>query len=107
MATSKICTIGSSDDGDRIFCLYKEGNETMAKGFYDFNKHTFIVTEFYSRKLTPFQTPRNVIMELKQILDEEMDWSLNNEEKLIQHIEEGMNTSKKIKKKKRNKKQIK
>ena len=96
---NKICTVATSEDGDRIYCLYKEGGETMAKGFYDFNKHTFIITEFYARKLTPDQTVEGVINEMKFVLDVDFDWELKDEEKLIENIKEGM--LKKRKKKKR------
>ena len=95
---NKICTVATSEDGDRIYCLYKEGSETMAKGFYDFNKHTFIITEFYARKLTPDQTVEEVINEMKYVLDVDFDWELKDEEKLIENIKEGMLKKKKKKK---------
>lgn len=103
MASNKICTIASSDNGDRIYCLYKEGTDTLAKGFYDFNQHLFIVTEFYSKKLTPGQTPREAIEQLQEILDLDFDWELKDADKLIKNIEEGMQIRHKKKKRKRNK----
>lgn len=100
---NKICTVATSEDGDRIYCLYKHGGDTMAKGFYDFNKHTFIITEFYTRKLPPDQTVEEVIKEMKYTLDVDFDWELKDEDKLIENIEEGM-LNKKKKKRVRHKK---
>ena len=94
---NKICTVATSEDGDRIYCLYKQGGDTMAKGFYDFNKHTFIITEFYARKLTPDQTVEEVIKEMKYTLDVDFDWELKDEEKLIENIKEGLMKKKKKK----------
>ncbi len=100
---NKIYTVATSEDGDRIYCLYKHGGDTMAKGFYDFNKHTFIITEFYTRKLPPDQTVEEVIKEMKYTLDVDFDWELKDEDKLIENIEEGM-LNKKKKKRVRHKK---
>lgn len=94
---NKICTVATSEDGERIYCLYKQGGETMAKGFYDFSRHTFIITEFYTRKLTPDQSVEEVIKEMKFTLDVDFDWTLENEDKLIKNIEEGMLKKKKKK----------
>lgn len=105
MGTSKICTVSVSDDGDRIFCLWKEGSTTIAKGFYDFNRHQFSVSEFYTKKLLPGETPRDAITRLQQTLDIEMDWELKDPEGLIRSVEEGINKIKNKKKRKRNKRQ--
>ena len=94
---NKICTVATSEDGDRIYCLYKHGGDTMAKGFYDFNKHTFIITEFYTRKLPPDQTVEEVIKEMKYTLDVDFDWELKDEDKLIENINEGLMKKKKKK----------
>ena len=94
---NKICTVATSEDGDRIYCLYKQGGDTMAKGFYDFNKHTFIITEFYTRKLPPDQTVEEAIKEMKYTLDVDFDWELKDEDKLIESINEGLMKKKKKK----------
>ena len=94
---NKICTVATSEDGDRIYCLYKQGGDTMAKGFYDFNKHAFIITEFYTRKLPPDQTVEEVIKEMKYTLDVDFDWELKDEDKLIENINEGLMKKKKKK----------
>ena len=100
---NKICMIGATDDGDRIFCLYKQGTETLARGYYDFNKSSFIITEFYTKKLTPGQTPKDVIKEMKTTLDLNYDWELKDDEKIIKHIEEGIINSKRKRKRKKKK----
>ncbi len=102
MGINKISTIAASEDGDRIYCLYKEGSETMAKGFYDFNMETFILTGFNTNKLREGETPREAIMNLKQTLDVDMDWTLAEEEKIIKSIEEEIIKSRKRKRKEKN-----
>jgi hypothetical protein len=101
MGANKICTVATSEDGDRIYCLYKEESETLAKGFYDFIKERFIVTEFYTNKLKEGQSPREAIINMKQTLDLDYDWELTDEDKIIQNIEEGMMKKKKRKRKKK------
>lgn len=101
MGANKISTIATSEDGDRIYCLYKEDSDTLAKGFYDFIKENFILTEFYTKKLKEGQTPREVIMNIKRTLDVDYDWELADEEKIITSIEEGMMKKKKRKRKKK------
>ena len=96
----KLHTIAATEDGDRIFCLYKQGNTTLLKGFYDFPRESFYITEFYTKKLSPDQTPKQVIEELKEYLFVEYDWELKNEKLIIKHIEEGIINSKRKKKKK-------
>ena len=102
MGTNKISTIAASEDGDRIYCLYKEGSETLAKGFYDFDKGAFIITGFNTNKLKEGETPREAIMNLKKTLDADMDWILAEEEKIIKSIEEGIIKSRKRKHKEKN-----
>ena len=104
---NKICTVATSDDGDRIYCLYKRDRETLAKGFYDFNKHTFIITEFYTRKLKPEETVEEIIGSMRQTLDYDFDWTLEDEDKLIDNIKEGMMMKKKKKKRTRHNNNIK
>lgn len=86
----KIAMVAASEDGDRIYCLYKQNGESLVKGFYDFDKHTFIVTEFYTKKMQQDQTPRSIILALKELLRIDFDWELTNEESIIRNIEEGL-----------------
>lgn len=101
MGANKISTIAASEDGDRIYCLYKEDSDTLAKGFYDFIKEKFILTEFYTKKLKEGQSPKEVIINMKHILDIDYDWELSDEEKIITSIEEGMMKKKKRKNRKK------
>ena len=88
--TGKIGMVAASEDGDRIYCIYKQQGDTLLKGFYDFDRHTFIITEFYTKKLQPEQTPRDVILAFKELLNVDFDWELKNEESIIKNIEEGL-----------------
>ena len=99
--STKICTVATSEDGDKIYCMCKYDGKTLAKGLYDFNKHTFIITEFYANKLTPEQSTEEIIREFKRTLDIDFDWELKDEERLIENINEGMLRRKKKRNKRR------
>ena len=99
--TGKISMVGASEDGDKIYCLYREGTDVLLRGFYDFEKESFFICEFYTKKLKPEQTPKSVIMSLKEILDIDYDWELKDDESIIRNIEEGIISAKRKYRKKR------
>ena len=79
--------IGSSDDGDRIFCTYKINGFTVVRGMYDFIRGKFIVLNFYKSKVPEDSTILKVLMSLKEELDTEYDWELSGIAKLTKLIE--------------------
>lgn len=101
MAANKLCMVAASEDGNRIYCTYKENNIILLKGFYDFNKETFVVMEFYTKKLTTGQKPEDVIASLKKLLFLDYDWELRDEERIIEHIKEGLLKAKRKKRKRK------
>jgi hypothetical protein len=96
--------VGSSEDGDRIYCTYKLNGFTVVRGMYDFNKEKFVILNFYKSKVPEDSTILKVLLSLKEKLDAEYDWELSGIAKLIKLIEKGeINGDRKIKHKKKNK----
>ena len=42
----KLITFASNKDGSKIFCRLAMNKKTLIKGFYDFNKDNFFITEY-------------------------------------------------------------
>ena len=104
MSANNIQIVGSSEDGDRIFCTYKLNGFTVVRGMYDFNKEKFVILNFYKSKVPEDSTILKVLLALKEKLDIEYDWELSGIAKLIKLIEKGeINGERKRKHKKKNK----
>ena len=104
MSANNIQIVGSSEDGDRIFCTYKLNGFTVARGMYDFNKEKFVILNFYKSKVPEDSTILKVLLSLKEKLDAEYDWELSGIAKIIKLIEKGeINGDRKRKHKKKNK----
>ena len=95
--------IGSSDDGDRIFCTYKINGFTVLRGMYDFIKERFVVLNFYKSKVPEDSTPLKVLMSLKEELNLEYDWELPGIAKIVKLIENGEINGDRHRKRKHNK----
>ena len=104
MSANNIQIVGSSEDGDRIFCAYKLNGLTVVRGMYDFNKGKFVILNFYKSKVPEDSTILKVLLTLKEKLDTEYDWELSGIAKLTKLIENGeINGERKRKHKKKNK----
>ena len=104
MSANNIQIVGSSEDGDRIFCAYKLNGFTVVRGMYDFNKEKFVILNFYKSKVPEDSTILKVLLTLKEKLDAEYDWELSGIAKIIKLIEKGeINGDRKRKHKKKNK----
>ena len=97
----KLSMVASSDEGDKIYCLYKNGSDILVRGYYDFNKDTFIVTSFHSSKLKDDMTVESVIEGLKTMLLLEHDWEFKYHKKVIKLIKEGIIKARKRKNRKK------
>ena len=109
MSKSNIHIVGTSDDGDRIYCTYKVDKTSVVRGMYDFNLGRFIVLNFYKNKVPENTTPLKVLLKMKEDLDIEYDWELSGIAKIVTLIESGeINSGSKRKRrhKKKNKQEI-
>lgn len=80
--------VGTSEDGEKIYCALKCDKKTVIKGFYDFNIHKFIILNFYKNKLPEGITPLKILQDFKSILEIDYDWELNkNLIKILELIE--------------------
>ena len=98
--SEKLSLVASSEDGNKIYCLYKIDNKIIARGFYDFNRDSFVVTEFYKNKLEPEQTIKSIIISLKEFLLINFDWELKHTNRIIYNIENNIIPYKRKRKKK-------
>lgn len=89
MGSMKLCLVGGSEDGDRIFCLFKRHNKTLIKGIYDFNVNSFIIKAIFRNKLEEGETERDIIYLLRDFLNVEFDWEIKAIDKVIEIAENG------------------
>ena len=84
----KLCFMGDSNDGNKIFCMYKYCGKTLARGFYDFLRETFVILSFNPNNLNEL-TPEEALRGLAKTLLEDFDWEFNDLEKTIKMVNEG------------------
>lgn len=99
----KLSLIGASDDGDRIFCMFKSNGKSLVRGMYDFSRETFVALNFQPINLQEGQTPEMVFNELSKTLMEDFDWEFKDKEKILTMINNGKKINAKRKKKKNGK----
>jgi len=72
----KVFTFATNHSGSKIFCRMAYKKKTVAKGFYDFDKDKFFVTNYLKQNF-PQGIGRNSIKKyLKVILNLDYDWEL-------------------------------
>jgi hypothetical protein len=104
MGSKNIQFLADSDNGNKIFCLYKVDKIPMVKGFYDFTTEQFTVTHFNNHRIPEGQTPLKILTAFKEELFIELDWELKGISRLVKQIEQGNLNKSKNKKHKRKKK---
>jgi len=93
----KLCLVGASEDGNRIFCMYKYDGNTLVRGFYDFLRETFTILNFNPNYLNDL-TAEEVLRKLAKTLLEDYDWEFNDLEKVIRMVNNGNKINSKRKK---------
>jgi hypothetical protein len=72
----KLNTIGSNDNGNRIFCKLSCENHNVLRGFYDFNLEKFIIIKYLYNNFPKELNKNQIKKQLKEILKIEYDWEL-------------------------------
>ena len=72
----KVFTFASNKDGTKIFCRLALNKKTLIKGFYDFNKEKFYITEYVKNNFTNGIGKNTARKKLKEILLIDYDWDL-------------------------------
>ena len=101
MGSKNIQFLADSDNGNKIFCVFKVDKIPMVKGFYDFTTEQFTVTHFNTHKMPEGETPLKILTAFKEELFIELDWELKGISRLVKQIEQGkLNKPAKYKRKK-------
>ena len=103
----KIGIVGSSPDGDRLFCVYKYAGKMLIRGYYDFLKSKFILLTFQPGNLQEDQTPEYVLSLFAHDLMDEFDWEFPDLNRILKLIKKGVDVNKKKQRKRKNKKTVK
>ena len=72
----KLIAFATNDDGSKIYCRLAYGKKTLIKGFYDFSKEKFFITNYVKSNFQQGigkNTAKNKLVELLRI---EYDWEL-------------------------------
>ena len=77
---NRILPVGTTKNGDKIFCTYKHNHSIIIRGFYDFNKETFIITKYKPIKNT---NPEIIIKQFNEQLIENYDWNIKHIDEII------------------------
>lgn len=72
----KLFAFASNEDGSKIFCRLAYKKKTMAKGFYDFGKEKFFVTNYVKTNFVKGIGKNTVKEKLIELLREDYDWEM-------------------------------
>lgn len=85
MHKCKVTTIGSDDNGEVIFCLFKIDGQTVCKGIFNFIGEKFHVIKWNNKTISENlnMTMEEVIEKLEETLSIDYDWELSKRDKRI------------------------
>lgn len=76
MSDYNLFTFASNKDGSKIFCRLAYKKKTVVKGFYDFDKGKFVITDYVKSNFEKGVGRNTVNKKLEEILLEDYDWEL-------------------------------
>ena len=76
MSDYNLYTFASNKDGSKIFCRLAYKKKTVVKGFYDFDKGKFVITDYVKSNFEKGVRINTVKKKLEEILLEDYDWEL-------------------------------
>jgi len=69
-------TFATNKDGTKIFCRFTLDKKTLIKGFYDFNRERFYITDYVKKNFTKGIGRDTAREKLKEILLVDYDWEI-------------------------------
>ena len=72
----KLFAFASNHDGSKIYCRLAYNKKTMAKGFYDFNKEKFFITNYVKSNFVRGIGRDTIKKKLIEILKLDYDWEI-------------------------------
>lgn len=76
MSDYNFFTFASNKDGSKIFCRLAYKKKTVVKGFYDFDKGKFVITDYVKSNFEKGVRRNTVKKKLEEILLEDYDWEI-------------------------------
>ena len=72
----KLITFASNKDGTKIYCRLALNKKTLIKGYYDFNKEKFFITDYVKKNFINGIGKNTAKNKLKALLEIDYDWNL-------------------------------
>jgi hypothetical protein len=72
----KLITFASNKDGTKIYCRLAHNKKTLIKGYYDFNKEQFIITDYVKQNFIQGIGKNTAKKKLQELLEQDYDWNL-------------------------------
>ena len=72
----KVFAFASNKDGTKIFCRLALNKKTLIKGYYDFNKEKFYITQYVKENFIDGIGKNTARKKLKEILEQDYDWEM-------------------------------
>lgn len=72
----KVITFASNPSGTKIYCRLTLNKKTLIKGYYDFDKERFFITEYVKSNFGNGIGKNTAKKKLKEILLIDYDWEL-------------------------------
>ena len=72
----KLITFASNKDGTKIYCRLALNKKTLIKGYYDFNKEKFFITDYVKNNFIQGIGKNTAKKKLKELLELDYDWEL-------------------------------
>lgn len=74
----KVIAFAANKDGSKIFCRLSMDKKTLIKGFYDFDKDSFFITNYVKKNFSNGIGKNTAKKILKELLEIDYDWTLAN-----------------------------
>jgi len=72
----KVITFASNKDGTKIFSRLTANKKTLIKGYYDFKKEQFIITDYVKQNFIQGIGKNTAKKKLQELLQQDYDWNL-------------------------------
>lgn len=76
MNNFKLFVFAANHNGSKIFCRFTLNKKTLIKGYYDFDKEKFIITDYSNKNIPKNMGKQKIKKELEKILNLDYDWKL-------------------------------
>ena len=72
----KLITFASNKNKTKIYCRLALNKKTLIKGYYDFNKEKFFITDYIKNNFIQGIGKNTAKKKLQELLEQDYDWNL-------------------------------